>query len=109
MPFAAGDSDVRSREFLASAVDDAIEADVVLKRVRSSHIVIVRILEADRQPAGLVALARDGLESGCHLNVGGRIGSSDGKWEPQISGIGAELRQSVPALGARIRDDFPAG
>src|SRR5215204_6517532 len=98
MPFAAGDFDVRSRKFLASAVHDAVEADVVLKRVRSSHIVIVRVLEADRQPARLVALARNWLESGCHLKISGRIGQSHGKWESQISGIGAQLRQGFSAL-----------
>ena len=53
----------------AASLHDAIEADIVLQRIRAHEVVVVRRRDAHRDPARLIDLAGDRLEAGAHLDI----------------------------------------
>src|SRR5215207_2324896 len=69
VPLARSHLNVGARELLPAPVHDAIKADVVLERVRSGHVVVVLVLQADGEAPRLIDLARNRLEAGAHLNI----------------------------------------
>src|SRR5204862_6426029 len=42
MPRATGDLHIRARELLPASLHDAVEADIVLERIRTHEIIVVR-------------------------------------------------------------------
>src|SRR4051812_3631509 len=63
MPIAGAHFDVRTGEFLAPSLHDAVEADVILERIGPREVVVVRISEAHREAPRLIHFPRHRLES----------------------------------------------
>src|SRR5215472_13494988 len=61
VPFPRGHLPVPARELPAVALDHVVEADVVLERVRTGHVVVVGVLQAEDQATTLVTLSGDRL------------------------------------------------
>ena len=59
-------------ELLALALHHAIEADIVFERVGSNDVIVIRCSQPDRDPAGLIDLARDRLEADHDIDVSRR-------------------------------------
>src|SRR5437762_13126731 len=62
VPLAARDLDLHALLFCALALDRVIDAEVIFESVGAGDVVIVSILRAPDNAAGLVFLACDGLE-----------------------------------------------
>jgi hypothetical protein len=63
VPFAGGDLDVGAGDLLALAAHHAVEAHVVLQRIRAHDVVVVAVDESHGEARSLVDLSRDCLET----------------------------------------------
>ena len=93
----------------APALDDAIESDVILKRVGANHVVIVGVLEPHGDAPGLIDLAGDRLESDFNVKIGGGEALMDRERKPIIGAIGAGLLDRTSLRGGLILGDGPLG
>src|SRR5207248_1357478 len=57
MPFPRGNFRIGSRELPAVAVDNLVQADVVLQRIGASDVIIVLVLITGDQAPGLIGLS----------------------------------------------------
>ena len=67
MPFVGGDLQIRALELLATALDHAIEAHIVLQRVGASDVVVVGIAKPHGNSRGLIDFSGDRLEGWVQL------------------------------------------
>ena len=86
VPFIGGDLHVRTLFLGPSAINRMVDGYVVLERVGSGDVVIVRVLGAPDNPAGLVFLPGNRLELHFHRTV------LDARIVLQADGIGRHSR-----------------
>jgi hypothetical protein len=87
------DVEVGGCELLAVAVDDTIEAHVVLERVRARDEVVLAVLEVEHQPACLIGIAAFELEAGITFD---RMATS--QWSTMIADGAAGASPDIPSL-----------
>src|SRR5829696_5783974 len=81
--------------------------DIALERVRSGHVVVVLVLQADGEAARLVDLARNSLEAGAHLDIRRRDRAVNRQGKAQIRLVRAELRERLAVHGGLVRYHLP--
>ena len=109
MPFPCGHLDVGARDLLAFALHDAIEPDIVFKRVGAGDVVIVRRHQPHGDAAGPVHRPGDRLEPDNDIDVFRRDRLVDGEREAVAGFVGAGLGNDLLAGGGRVGHDPPFG
>src|ERR1700704_304495 len=107
VPFIRCDPDIGGPQLLAPAIDHAIEADIVLKRVGAGDVVIVGILKPHRNASGLIALARDRLEANFNVKIFGGQAFMDRERKTIVGAFGAGLLDRAPRRRRRVCDYGP--
>src|SRR5215213_1880339 len=107
MPFTRSDLDVGGGKLLATAFYNTIEADIVFQRIRTNHVIIVRRSDAQRDAAGLINSAGDGLEANRDLHILRRHWLINCERETKVCSIGVRLFYRAFAWGRGILDDRP--
>src|SRR5262245_20975194 len=91
MPLIARNLDVHTSDLLSAAFDDAIEPDVVLKRVGTNDVIVVAIKKTNGNAAGLIDASRDRFELYRNVNVLGDEWFKNGQRKPIVCSVRAGL------------------
>src|SRR6185437_3761375 len=78
MPFIRSEREICAHDFLSSALDHAIEADVVFHRIGAGGVIIIGIDQPHHNAARLVHGACDRLETNRRINIFGGERAMDG-------------------------------